>query len=117
MIISFLAGFAMIFAYGWQSFLDNYWLQAKLILLFGLVFFHLKCKQIMDRLATGEKVWTSTKLRFFNEIPTLLMLGIVLLAVFKNGLDAILALFTLLLVGISLFIGVRFYKKLRTGKL
>ncbi len=113
MMVTFVAGFAMIFGYGWEWFAANHWLHAKLVLLAGLVYFHLQCKQIMQRLATGEKVGTSTRLRLFNEIPTLLMIAIVLLAVFKNGLNAVLAMLGLITVGGLLFLGVRFYKKLR----
>ncbi len=113
MMISFVAGVAIIVGYGWEWFLLSYWLHAKLVLLAGLVYFHLTCKKIMEKLAKGEKVLTSNQLRLFNEIPTLLMFAIVLLAVFKNGLHAGFAFLGLLALGGLLFLGVRFYKKIR----
>lgn len=116
MMITVMAGFSMVFLYGWDWFKANIWLHWKFIFIAGLVFFHLRCKRVMLQLANGEKVLTSTKLRLFNEIPTMLMLAIVLLAVTKGTLN--MAYFLAILVGFGGFLvwGIRFYKKIRQAE-
>jgi putative membrane protein len=59
------------------------WLQLKLGLLAGLLIFHLRCFSWMQRLRTAEPSSDTTWLRWFNEIPTVFLIAIVLLAVVK----------------------------------
>lgn len=114
LIITFAAGFAMIFLYGWEWFSLQIWLQVKLLFLFALVGFHLACRRVLSRLEAGDiSYWTSMRLRLFNELPTLLMLAIVLLAVFRHGLNWLYALGVLAVFALLLLLGVRLYKRLR----
>lgn len=59
------------------------WFQAKLVLLLGLVVFHLYCKRWITRLAARPVPQGSRGLRWFNEIPVIFLLGMILLAVLK----------------------------------
>jgi putative membrane protein len=59
------------------------WFQVKLALLVGLAVYHYRCAVWMRRLKAGERPDTTTWLRWFNEIPVVFLLGIVLLAVAK----------------------------------
>ncbi len=59
------------------------WFQVKLALLVGLAVFHYRCLTWMRRLKAGEAPEGTTWLRWFNEIPVLFLLGIILLAVAK----------------------------------
>jgi len=63
--------------------LEMAWLQAKLILLAGLVIYHYRCYHWIARLRTDAPVQNTTWLRWFNEIPTVSLLAITLLAVVK----------------------------------
>ena len=63
--------------------LHDGWLHAKLALVALLVVYHLHCGRLLGRFALGAAVPGSTALRAQNEIPTVLLMGIVLLAVFK----------------------------------
>lgn len=115
MIITFIAGTTMILLYGREWFKFNLWLHVKFSFLFGLVYFHFKCKKVLHDINNGNKgAWTSTKLRMFNELPTILLLGIVLLAVFRNGLNLFYALIVLVIFAILLLLGIRLYKRVRT---
>lgn len=59
------------------------WFRLKLVLLIGLIVYHLRCRRWMLRLASGEKPASTRWLRWFNEIPVLFLLLIVGLAIIK----------------------------------
>ncbi|MGH8274788.1 MAG: CopD family protein [Gammaproteobacteria bacterium] len=59
------------------------WLVAKLVLVAGLLVYHLYCRRIMARLARGERPYSTRFLRYFNELPGLFLIVIVILAVVK----------------------------------
>lgn len=63
--------------------LNQGWFQAKLVLLVGLIVFHLRCHRWMRRLEAGNLPDDTRWLRWFNELPTLFLLAIVGLAVVK----------------------------------
>ncbi len=91
MILTYIGGLTMIFYYGWEWFTANIWMHWKLGFVFLLTGYHHYNKKIIRKLAIGEIPMTSTQLRFYNEIATVLLLAIVLLAVFKSRLDFIYA--------------------------
>jgi len=80
---------------------------------FLLVGYHYYSKGIMKRLATGEKVMTSTQFRLYNEITTLFLAAIVLLAVYKNSLMFVYTFGGLIAFAVFLGMGVKWYKKIR----
>ena len=61
------------------------WFQLKLLLLAGLAAYHLACLRLIRRLAATAATKSDRWLRWFNEIPALFLLGIVILAVVKPG--------------------------------
>ncbi len=62
------------------------WLHAKLACVAVLLVYHHYCKIIMKRLAADECKMTGQQFRWFNELPTVFFVIIVMLAVFKNNL-------------------------------
>ncbi|NEQ19760.1 MAG: protoporphyrinogen oxidase HemJ [Microcoleus sp. SIO2G3] len=62
------------------------WLHAKLGLVLLLIGYHHYCKRLMKQLAEDKCKWNSQQLRALNETPTVMLILIVLLAVFKNNL-------------------------------
>jgi len=68
-----------------HALLDMRWFQIKLLLLAGLLIYHYRCYHwivvFRSRTETEDSKW----LRWFNEIPVLFLLGIILLAVIKPG--------------------------------
>ncbi|MDX1626724.1 MAG: CopD family protein [Wenzhouxiangellaceae bacterium] len=74
-------GIALIVAQpGW---LQAGWLHAKLVLVAALVGYHLWCRHIVGQFAAGRNRRSHVWYRWFNEVPALLLIAIVLLAVFK----------------------------------
>jgi putative membrane protein len=59
------------------------WFRLKLVLLVGLIVYHLRCRRWISRLARGEKPASTRWLRWFNEIPVIFLLLIVGLAIIK----------------------------------
>ncbi len=63
--------------------LEHDWFRVKLALLAGLFVYHYRCYRRIDTLASAEPSDDTRWLRWFNEIPAVFLLGIVLLAVVK----------------------------------
>jgi putative membrane protein len=62
------------------------WLHVKLGFVVLLIGYHHYCKRLMKELAEDKCKWNSQQLRALNEAPTVMLIVIVLLAVFKNNL-------------------------------
>lgn len=59
------------------------WLHAKLGLVALLIVYHIWCRQLMIALREGRSAHSQRWYRYFNEVPGLLLIGIVILAVVK----------------------------------
>ncbi|MDH3547674.1 MAG: CopD family protein [Gammaproteobacteria bacterium] len=66
-----------------HALLEMRWFQIKLILVVGLIAYHYRCYRWIVTLRTTEETQDSRLLRWFNEIPVIFLLGIILLAVIK----------------------------------
>ncbi|MGI9203067.1 MAG: CopD family protein [Woeseiaceae bacterium] len=77
--------FGLILLYINQSLIRQEWFGIKLLLLAGLVVFHFRCRRWIAILKSGEFPADSKWLRWFNEIPVIFLLGIVILAIVKPG--------------------------------
>jgi len=60
-----------------------YWLWAKLALVAGLVGYHLACKRLLHAFASRQNAKSHVWFRWFNEIPVVTLLGVVVLVVVK----------------------------------
>ncbi|HEY4442709.1 MAG TPA: protoporphyrinogen oxidase HemJ [Steroidobacteraceae bacterium] len=59
------------------------WLRIKLVLVLLVIAYHLLCYQLMGDFAENRNKHSARWYRLFNEIPSLLLIAIVLLAVVK----------------------------------
>ena len=75
-------GFGAWLVAGWFWPLPS-WLEIKLVLVAGLLVYHAYCLRLMRRLARGERIHSQRFLRYFNEIPALFLIAIVILAVVR----------------------------------
>jgi putative membrane protein len=80
MIAAWVLGLALIWQGGWLS---AHWLQAKLVLVLALSAVHGLLARWVRDFAADRNRHTQRFYRIINEIPTLLMIGIVLLVVIK----------------------------------
>ncbi len=111
MVITWSCGVAMICLYGMDWFKENHWLHVKLVLVMLLTGYHHSCKGMIKNLSKREVSWTSVQYRLYNEVPTLFLLAIVLLAVFKNVINFLTLFGTILIVAILLFLIVKLVNK------
>jgi protoporphyrinogen IX oxidase len=65
------------------AYLMQGWLHAKLTLVLLLIGYHIWCLPLMRALRDGRNRHTERWFRLFNEVPSLLLIGIVILAVVK----------------------------------
>lgn len=99
------------------SWLNQTWMQAKLALVAGLIAYHIFCYRLMGQLNRGECSWSGRQLRALNELPTLFLVLVVMLVVFKNQFPTGAA--TWLIVGLVLFMAasIQFYARWRRLRL
>lgn len=70
------------------EFLHQTWLHFKLGFVGLLLAYHFYCARLMKQLEEGICKWNSKQMRAMNEAPTVLLVVIVLLVIFKNSLPA-----------------------------
>lgn len=70
-------------ALGWGHLSGAPWLWLKLALVAGLVVYHLYCGRLVGVFARGENTRPHTFYRAFNEVPTLVLIAVVVLAVVR----------------------------------
>jgi protoporphyrinogen IX oxidase len=93
--------------------LKSTWLHIKLAFVILLIGYHYYCKRIMNKLAAGECQWTGQQFRALNEAPTILLVLIVLLAVFKNSLPLDAATWLVAALIITMVASIQLYAKKR----
>jgi len=117
MILTWVFGLSMISLMvqesGWTWLSANYWLHGKLFLVVLLSGYQGYCKGIIKKLSVGKTKFTSTQFRLFNEVPTLFLILIASIAVFKNRTNPLMLVISILGVMITLVFFTRLYKKIR----
>ncbi len=111
MILTLIGGVGMLISN--PSWLQMPWMHVKLTLVTGLIIYHFACGQKMKKLRIAATRWDSFRYRLFNELPTLILIAIVMLAVWKNLQGLWLGLALLLGMGVLFFIAARLYKRKR----
>lgn len=81
MVITLFCGIMMLILQ-WNVLYSTYWIWLKISAVFILVFQHFLADYYRIKLLEG-KIYASRKFRFLNELPTLLLILIVILAVLK----------------------------------
>jgi putative membrane protein len=99
-----------------SSWLAQGWLHIKLAFVVALLVYHWFCYRLMTQLAQGKCKWGAKQLRALNELPTLLLLVVVMLVVFKNQFPTGAA--SWLVVGLVVFMAasIQFYARWRRLK-
>jgi len=82
MVLSWIFGIVLIHEIGFQQ-LGNLWLQLKLILVLLLTVYHFYLRLLLNQFKLDQNKKTSKFYRYINEIPTLLLILIVFIVIFK----------------------------------
>ena len=82
MILSWLFGLILIHSIGIQSF-SEFWLIAKIVLVILLTFYHFFLFNCLNKFSLDRNERSSKFFRVINEVPTVLLIVIIFLVVFK----------------------------------
>tara|TARA_B100001029_G_C14861403_1_gene339313 strand:- start:30 stop:461 length:432 start_codon:yes stop_codon:yes gene_type:complete len=82
MILSWLFGILLIHSIGHQS-VKEFWLITKLILVVSLTFYHFFLFNCLKRFNADTNNYSPKFFRIINEVPTVLLIVIIFLVVFK----------------------------------
>ena len=67
----------------WDAYLQQTWMIAKLLAVAALIVYHVWCGKLVGDFANGINRHNHNWYRWFNEVPTAALIGIVILAVVK----------------------------------
>lgn len=95
------------------TWLSDPWMQLKLGLVLVLIIYHFSCVRHMRKLERADQGLSSFGYRLYNELPTLLLIAIVLLAVWKSLAGLWFALGILVILGFLFFLAARLYRRQR----
>lgn len=93
--------------------LQEPWLHFKLGFVTILLIYHHYCGRLMKQLAADECKWSGQHLRALNEAPTLLLVVIVMLAIFKNNLPTDITAWLIFGLVIFMAASIQMYAKIR----
>jgi protoporphyrinogen IX oxidase len=114
MYIVLSAGITMLLLQpGW---LHYHWIYIKLCFVLGLIVYHFICQSKIKQMRAGIFKWSSTQLRLWNELATLLLIIIVLCAVVKDAINWPYTIAAIILIMLALMSAVKIYKYYRLKK-
>jgi putative membrane protein len=100
--------------YSYSAFAVPQWLAIKLGFVVGLYAYHLTLHRIYKEESKGIFRFTSGQLRIWNEVATIFLISIVMLAVVKQGMSLVWGVLGLLLFVIILMSAIKIYKIIRS---
>lgn len=92
------------------------WLGVKLCFVIGLYIYHFTLHAIYKQQQKGIYKYSSQQLRIWNEVATIFLIAIVMLAVVKNSMSWLWAILGLVLLMVLLMSAIKIYKIIRTKK-
>ena len=113
MVLTLLFGIWMLVEI--PSYLQMGWMHIKLTFVVLLLVYHFICQKILFDLKNNKFNWTSTGLRIWNEVATLVLVAVVFLVVMQDSLNWIKGTIGFFAVAIALMIAIKIYKRLRKG--
>lgn len=111
MVLTVLAGGGMLYIN--PALLSANWMLVKLGFVVALLAYHFMCQRIMGQLKQGIFRWSSTQLRLWNEVATILLVAIVFTVVLKSSVDWIYGLSGLIIFAVVIMAAVKIIKRYR----
>lgn len=110
MILTIVFGVWMLFLKSWL--LSEPFMMVKLALVGVLIVYHLFCEVILNRFEQDKIFWSSTALRFWNEVATVFLVSIVFVIELKHEMNWIWGTLVFIGTGVVLMLAVQLVKKL-----
>lgn len=82
-ILTLLLGLWMLFDYALESYSGSMWLHIKLLLVAILIVYHIACWQLVKDFKQDQNKHSHVWYRWFNELPVLLLVAIIILVIVK----------------------------------
>jgi len=82
MLLSWLFGILLIHSLGFSAF-SELWMQIKIIAVVILTYYHFTLGKYLNDFATDNNQKTSKFFRIYNEIPTLILIVVIFVVIFK----------------------------------
>ena len=95
------------------SFLTQTWMQVKLLFVGLLLLYHFYCYKIMNQLNNNQYNFTGQQLRALNELPTIFLVIVVMLVIFKNQFPTSAASWLIFSLIIFMAASIQFYARWR----
>ena len=92
------------------------WMHIKLTFVLLLLVYHFVCQRLLKKVANGQFNWSSTQLRLWNELATLVLVAVVFLVELQHSMNWIGGTVGFFGVGILLMLLIRIYKKINSKK-
>ena len=89
------------------------WMHVKLVFVFLLYLYHLKCHQIFKQLQNNEVKHLGNIFRIWNEGATIILFAVVFLVILKNAINWIYGVIGIFVFSIVIMLGFKWYKKIR----
>ena len=96
---------------GW---LQMPWMHVKLTFVLLLFAYHFKTHHIFKQLQQDRITWTSTQMRLWNEVSTLILFAVIFLVILRDALNWIYGVVGIFVLAGMLMLGVKIYKRLRS---
>lgn len=114
MILTVLAGVGMLYLN--PGLLQADWMLVKLGFVAVLLVYHFICQRIIGLLKTERLTWSSTQLRFWNELATILLVAIVFTVILKTTIDWAYGIAGLIAFSAVIMAAVKVYKYYRVKR-
>lgn len=118
-VLTLILGPAVMFDGGWERLLTQpagRWLLIKLLFVLLLYGYHYSLHRIFLQESRGIYRYSSQQLRIWNEVATVLLVAMVMLAVVKESISLVWGTAGILALILLLLAAIRIYKLLRTKK-
>ena len=116
-ILTLIFGPAVMFSAGWEKVLlepEGRWLLIKLVFVVLLYAYFFSLHKIFKQEMKGVFKYSSQQLRIWNEVATIFLIAIVMLAVVKQSMSFVWGLIGLVIFIALLMSAIRIYKLVRT---
>jgi len=111
MILTVVFGVSMLISN--TAFLKMPWMHVKLTFVVLLIAYHFYCHKLFLEFKRDKTRFSSTKLRVFNEVATLVLVAIMFIVVRRDGLNWLYATLAFFGVAVALMIAIQWYKRWR----
>jgi putative membrane protein len=98
------------------SFLKMPWMHIKLFFVFLLLIYQYYGQQVMRRINEDPMQYTSMKMRFLNEVPTVILIAVVFCVIMKDHVSWVWGTLGIIGIAVILTFFIQAYKKKRLQK-